>query len=153
MYIIMQISLMPIATVSICEDPCPTGSLPGVGTMSHCPFCGHARSGTWGWLPCALPLGSPPLCCPSKVWDLLSGVLQPVRGRASSPTLVTLGQLSLLLQVTRDMKAEDISPSASFPSHITEEGTGAALPYFHCWGWSWLTCAPASRVSSAVLSR
>lgn len=37
------------------------------------------------------PPGPAPLCCPLKVQGLLSWMLQPVRGRASSPTLMTPG--------------------------------------------------------------
>ena len=46
----------------------------------------HSRP--WGWLTCSQPLGPALLCCPGKIQGPLSGVLQLVRGRASSLKLI-----------------------------------------------------------------
>jgi hypothetical protein len=35
-------SLIPTATINTRGGPCPAGSIPGVGTMSHCPLHGKA---------------------------------------------------------------------------------------------------------------
>jgi hypothetical protein len=42
-----------------------------------------------GWLTHAFPIRAPSLCCPGEVRNSCPRVLQPVKGRASSPALMT----------------------------------------------------------------
>ena len=61
---------------------------PGVSERAALP-CFHPQAR----LICAPPAGPVLLCYPGKVQGLLSLVLQEMRGRDSSPTLMTLGQI------------------------------------------------------------
>ena len=45
MYIIIQTSLMPIAAMDACGDPCLVGPVPWVGTMSFHTYQDHAGPG------------------------------------------------------------------------------------------------------------
>jgi hypothetical protein len=111
----------------------------GQNQLSHCYALGAGSSSpTLWWL--AL------LCCPGKVQDPLSWILQQVRGRDSSPAQLTL--------------------EPAFLPAIGVKGWGRAfLPRLHhytadkCWDhlfktpWIGLTCAPTIRVSSMMLPR